>query len=106
MKFAFALALAIGVPAVPGAIIGFALVGIGTAVLVPLAFSAGANLGQCHADADPERHHDEEHGNQWRDDAEREARARRDVHVGREELHPLVVHEVGHQTSRAGGRSG
>jgi len=39
------LALAIGVPAVPSAIIGFALVGIGTAVLVPLAFSAGANLG-------------------------------------------------------------
>jgi MFS family permease len=39
------LALAIGVPAVPGAIIGFALVGLGIAVLVPLAFSAGANLG-------------------------------------------------------------
>ena len=29
----------------PGAITGFALVGMGTAVLVPLAFSAGANLG-------------------------------------------------------------
>jgi fucose permease len=39
------LALAIAVPALPGAITGFALVGIGTAVLVPLAFSAGANLG-------------------------------------------------------------
>jgi MFS family permease len=39
------LALAIGVPALPGAIVGFALVGIGTAVLVPLALSAGANLG-------------------------------------------------------------
>jgi MFS family permease len=33
------------VPALPVAIIGFALVGMGTAVLVPLAFSAGANLG-------------------------------------------------------------
>jgi hypothetical protein len=42
---ALGLALAIAVPAVPGAIAGFALVGIGTAVLVPLAFSAGANLG-------------------------------------------------------------
>ena len=42
---ALGLALAIGVPAVPVAIIGFALVGMGTAVLVPLAFSAGANLG-------------------------------------------------------------
>ncbi|GAC1507378.1 MAG: MFS transporter [Candidatus Dormibacteraceae bacterium] len=40
------LALAIAVPALPGAIVGFALVGIGTAVLVPLAFSAGANLGK------------------------------------------------------------
>jgi MFS family permease len=39
------LVLAIAVPALPGAITGFALVGIGTAVLVPLAFSAGANLG-------------------------------------------------------------
>ena len=43
---ALGLALAIAVPALPGAIIGFALVGIGTAVLVPLAFSAGANLGK------------------------------------------------------------
>ena len=42
---ALGLALAIAVPALPVAIIGFALVGIGTAVLVPLAFSAGANLG-------------------------------------------------------------
>jgi fucose permease len=41
----FGLGLAIVVPALPGAITGFALVGIGTAVLVPLAFSAGANLG-------------------------------------------------------------
>jgi MFS family permease len=39
------LALAIAIPALPVAIIGFALVGIGTAVLMPLAFSAGANLG-------------------------------------------------------------
>jgi MFS family permease len=38
--------LAIAVPALPGAIAGFALVGIGTAVLVPLASSAGANLGK------------------------------------------------------------
>jgi MFS family permease len=43
---AIGLALAIAVPALPGAIVGFALVGIGTAVLVPLAFSAGANLGK------------------------------------------------------------
>jgi MFS family permease len=43
---ALGLALAIAVPALPGAIIGFAMVGIGTAVLVPLAFSAGANLGE------------------------------------------------------------
>lgn len=42
---ALGLVLAIAVPALPGAIAGFALVGIGTAVLVPLAFSAGANLG-------------------------------------------------------------
>jgi fucose permease len=42
---ALGLALAIGVPALPVAIIGIALVGMGTAVLVPLAFSAGANLG-------------------------------------------------------------
>jgi MFS family permease len=43
---ALGLALAIAVPALPGAIAGFALVGIGTAVLVPLASSAGANLGK------------------------------------------------------------
>jgi sugar phosphate permease len=43
---ALGLALAIAVPALPGAIVGFALVGIGTAVMVPLAFSAGANLGK------------------------------------------------------------
>ena len=43
---ALGLALAIAVPALPVAIIGFALVGMGTAVLMPLAFSAGANLGQ------------------------------------------------------------
>jgi hypothetical protein len=42
---ALGLALAIAVPALPGPIIGFAMVGIGTAVLVPLALSAGANLG-------------------------------------------------------------
>jgi len=39
------LLLAIAVPALPGAIIGFAFVGLGIAVLVPLALSAGANLG-------------------------------------------------------------
>jgi MFS family permease len=38
------LALAIAFPALPGAVIGFALVGVGTAVLLPLAFGAGANL--------------------------------------------------------------
>jgi MFS family permease len=43
---ALGLALALAVPALPVAIIGFALVGMGTAVLMPLAFSAGANLGQ------------------------------------------------------------
>ena len=43
---ALGLTLAIAVPALPAAIIGFALVGMGTAVLMPLAFSAGANLGQ------------------------------------------------------------
>ena len=43
---ALGLALAIAVPALPAAIIGLALVGMGTAVLMPLAFSAGANLGQ------------------------------------------------------------
>ena len=33
-------------PVVPGAIFGFVLVGAGVAVMVPLAFSAGANLGR------------------------------------------------------------
>ena len=42
---ALGLSLALAVPALPVAIIGFALVGMGTAVLMPLAFSAGANLG-------------------------------------------------------------
>ncbi len=42
---AVGLALAITIPALPMAIIGFALVGMGTAVLMPLAFSAGATLG-------------------------------------------------------------
>jgi len=42
---ALGLAIAITVPVLPIAIIGFALVGTGTAVLMPLAFSAGANLG-------------------------------------------------------------
>jgi sugar phosphate permease len=39
------LALAIAYPALAGAAIGFALVGVGTAVILPLAFAAGANLG-------------------------------------------------------------
>lgn len=39
------LALAVAFPAVAGAATGFALVGIGTAVILPLAFAAGANLG-------------------------------------------------------------
>jgi MFS family permease len=39
------LALAVGFPALAGAATGFALVGIGTAVILPLAFAAGANLG-------------------------------------------------------------
>src|SRR5229473_1754489 len=39
------LALAIAYPALAGAATGFALVGIGTAVILPLAFAAGANLG-------------------------------------------------------------
>jgi fucose permease len=43
---ALGLALAIAIPALPGAITGFALVGMGTAAMVPLAFSAGANLGR------------------------------------------------------------
>jgi MFS family permease len=40
------LLLAIALPALPTAIAGFALVGMGTAVLMPIAFAAGANLGQ------------------------------------------------------------
>ncbi len=39
------LALAIAYPAPVGAATGFALVGVGTAVILPLAFAAGANLG-------------------------------------------------------------
>lgn len=38
------LGLAIAFPALPTAMIGFALVGMGTAVVLPLAFAAGANL--------------------------------------------------------------
>src|ERR1700682_884814 len=40
------IALAVAFPALPGPLIGFALAGVGTAVLVPLAFSAAANLGE------------------------------------------------------------
>ena len=43
---ALGIAVAITFPALPGALTGFALAGVGTAVLVPLAFSAAANLGQ------------------------------------------------------------
>jgi MFS family permease len=43
---AIGFGLAIAVVEVPGAIIGFVLVGAGVAVMVPLAFSAGANLGR------------------------------------------------------------
>lgn len=39
------LVLAIASPALPTAIAGFTLVGIGTAVVLPLSFAAGANLG-------------------------------------------------------------
>jgi MFS family permease len=39
------LALAVAFPALAGAATGFALVGIGTAVILPLTFAAGANLG-------------------------------------------------------------
>jgi len=39
------LALAIVFPALAGAAVGFALVGIGTAVILPLTFAASANLG-------------------------------------------------------------
>ena len=38
------LALAIAFPALPTALLGFALVGMGTAVVLPIAFAAGANL--------------------------------------------------------------
>ena len=40
------LGLALAVPALPGAVLGFVLAGVGTAVLVPLAFTAAANLGR------------------------------------------------------------
>ena len=40
------LALALAFPALPTAIAGFTLVGMGTAVVLPLAFAAGANLGR------------------------------------------------------------
>jgi fucose permease len=43
---ALGVAVVIAFPALPGALTGFTLAGIGTAVLVPLAFSAAANLGQ------------------------------------------------------------
>ena len=43
------IALAMALPAPPTAIAGFTLVGAGCAVLVPLAFSAGANLGRTGA---------------------------------------------------------
>src|SRR5690242_3053897 len=43
------IALAVALPAPPTAIAGFTLVGAGCAVLVPLAFSAGANLGRTGA---------------------------------------------------------
>jgi MFS family permease len=39
------LALAVAFPALAGAATGFAFVGIGTAVILPLTFAAGANLG-------------------------------------------------------------
>ena len=40
------LALAIAFPWLPVAVAGFAIVGMGTAVVLPLAFAAGANLGR------------------------------------------------------------
>jgi hypothetical protein len=43
---AVGLGLAIAVPVVAGAAVGFTLVGAGVAVVIPLAFSAGANLGR------------------------------------------------------------
>jgi len=42
----FGLVLVIAVPALPGALIGFVLVGMGCAVQLPLIFAAGANLGR------------------------------------------------------------
>ena len=43
---AIGLAIVIAVPALPFALVGFALVGMGCAVQVPLAFAAAANLGR------------------------------------------------------------
>jgi MFS family permease len=43
---AIGFGIAIALPAVPGAIFGFVMVGAGVAVMVPLAFSAAANLGR------------------------------------------------------------
>jgi len=43
---ALGLVLAIAVPALPGALVGFVLVGMGCAVQLPLAFAAAANLGR------------------------------------------------------------
>ncbi|HEY0830837.1 MAG TPA: hypothetical protein VGE99_06815, partial [Candidatus Dormibacteraeota bacterium] len=40
------LALAIAFPWLPAAVVGFTIVGMGTAVVVPFVFAAGANLGQ------------------------------------------------------------
>jgi fucose permease len=40
------LAVAIALPVVLGGLVGFAMVGAGVAVVIPLAFSAGANLGR------------------------------------------------------------
>ena len=43
---AIGFGIAIALPAVPGAIFGFVMVGAGVAVMVPLVFSAAANLGR------------------------------------------------------------
>jgi MFS family permease len=43
---ALGLVLAIALPALPGALIGFVLVGMGCAVQLPLVFAAAANLGR------------------------------------------------------------
>ena len=43
---AIGIGLAVAFPALPGPLVGFTLAGVGTAALVPLAFSAAANLGQ------------------------------------------------------------